>query len=204
MNDLPGRVAAQFRNPTGFAGRVAGRIMLVSNRKVNRFVVAQLQIDPDDRVLEIGFGPGGCITMLAECVTGRGKVAGIDPSSTMIALASSRNRRYLANGRVELKPGTVSAIPYPNDEFDKVCSINNIYFWPSLADDLREIRRTMKSGGILALAFRKEPRPNAPREPPSLDPHKIECLLTEACFGEIRIETCRIAPWTEACVLARK
>ena len=203
MNETSGFLAAQFRNPRGLWGRLAGRVMLVTNRKVNRFVVRQLDPQPNDQVLEIGFGPGGCIAMLADAVT-NGLVAGVDPSPTMLAFASRRNRRFVHTGRVQLKAGSVSAIPYPDDTFDKVCSINNVYFWPSLADDLREIRRTMKSGGTLALGFRKEPRPNSPVEPPSFDPEKMKCLLSVAGFGEIQVATCKIAPWTAACVLARK
>ncbi len=204
MSEFSGYLANQFRNPHGLWGRMAGRIMLVANRKVNRFIVDIMHVEPHDHVLEIGFGPGGCITMLAEQVNGQGKVAGVDPSATMIALASARNRRYLENGRVELKPGSASAIPYPDETFDKVCSINNIYFWMSPLDDLREIRRTMKPGGLLALAFRKEPRPDPPPEPPSRDPYKIECQLAAAGFRETRVETCTIRPWTAACVFARK
>jgi ubiquinone/menaquinone biosynthesis C-methylase UbiE len=126
-----------FRNPRGFLGRIAGLLMVITNRPLNRFVVEMLDVQPRDRVLEIGFGPGACIGMLAQRATD-GLVAGVDPSPTMIAQATARNRPFLRSGRVELKVGSVSAIPYPNASFDKVCSINNIYFWPSRGDDLRE------------------------------------------------------------------
>jgi hypothetical protein len=59
----------------------------------------------------------------------------------MIAHAGARNRTPLRSGRVELKVGSVSAIPYPDASFDKVCSINNIYFWPSRGADLRDPAR---------------------------------------------------------------
>ena len=203
MNERAGFVAAQFRNPHGLWGQIAGRIMLVTNRKVNRFVVETMNVKPDDRVLEIGFGPGGCITMLAQRAT-NGTVSGIDPSATMNALAATRNRELIRSGRVELKSASVSAIPYSDETFDKICSINNVYFWPSLVDDLREVRRTMKSDGLFALAFRKEPYSDAPIEPPSFDPDKMRSLLREAGYRESHLETCKIPPWTAACVLARK
>ena len=62
--------------------------------------------------------------MLAERAT-NGLVAGVDPSPTMIAQAGARNRIPLRSGRVELKVGSVSAIPYPEESFDKVCSNQN-------------------------------------------------------------------------------
>jgi ubiquinone/menaquinone biosynthesis C-methylase UbiE len=194
---------AHFRNPRGFLGRLAGLLMVMSNRRINRFVVEMLDVRERDHVLEIGFGPGACIAMLAKRATD-GLVAGVDPSPTMIAQASARNRAALRSGRVELKSGSVSAIPYPDGRFDKVCSINNIYFWPSPADDLREIRRVMKEGGTLALGFRIEQNPDSPSKLPSFDPDEAKRLLAAAGFRDPRAEVRETLPWTSACVLARK
>jgi ubiquinone/menaquinone biosynthesis C-methylase UbiE len=177
--------------------------MVITNRRINRFVVEMLDVQARDHVLEIGFGPGACIAMLAERAT-NGLVAGVDPSPTMIAQAGARNRTPLRSGRVELKVGSVSAIPYPDASFDKVCSINNIYFWPSRGDDLREIRRVMKEGGTLALAFRIEPNPASPSKLPSFDPEEAKRLLAAAGFRDARAEVRETAPWTAACVLAWK
>src|ERR1700682_5324213 len=121
--------------------------------------------------------------MLAERAT-NGLVAGVDPSPTMIAQAGARNRTDVRSGQVELKVGSVSAIPYPDGSFDKVCSINNIYFWPSRGDDLREIRRVMKDGGTLALGFRIEPNPASPSHLPSFDPEEAQRLLAAAGFRD--------------------
>ena len=194
---------AHFRNPQGFLGRIAGLLMVMSNRRVNRFVVEMLNVQPRDHVLEIGFGPGACIAMLAERATD-GKIAGVDPSSTMIAQAGARNRGAVRSGRVELKAGSVSAIPYPDGSFDRVCSVNNIYFWPARGHDLREIRRVMKDGGTLALAFRIEPNPSSPSRLPSFDPEEAKRLLAAAGFRNARAEVRETSPWTAACVLASK
>jgi ubiquinone/menaquinone biosynthesis C-methylase UbiE len=87
-----------FRNPKGFLGRIAGLLMVITNRPINRFVVEMLDVQPRDRVLEIGFGPGACIAMLAQRATD-GLVAGVDPSPTMNAQAAARNRPFLRSGR---------------------------------------------------------------------------------------------------------
>src|ERR1700720_1388412 len=107
---------AHFRNPQGFLGRIAGLLMVITNRRINRFVVEMLDVQLSDRVLEIGFGPGACIAMLAERAT-NGLVAGVDPSPTMVAQAAARNRTPLWSGHVELKLGRVSAIPYTDERF---------------------------------------------------------------------------------------
>jgi ubiquinone/menaquinone biosynthesis C-methylase UbiE len=105
----------------------------------------------------------------------------------MVAQASARNRSAVQSGRVELKVGSVSAVPYPHESFDNICSINNIYFWPSRADDLREIRRVMKDGGTPALGFRIEPNPASSSKLPSFDPDEAKRLLVSAGFRGVRV-----------------
>jgi len=53
-------IVGQFAHPQGRAGRVAGWVMAhrPSNRQRNSWVVWLLDVQPTDRVLEIGFGPG--------------------------------------------------------------------------------------------------------------------------------------------------
>src|SRR5260370_37190090 len=107
---------AHFRNPKGFLGRIAGLLMVMTNRRINRFVVEMLDVQARDRVLEIGFGPGACIAMLAERAA-NGLVAGVDPSPTMLAQAGGRNRTPIASGPVELKGARCSASPDPRKRF---------------------------------------------------------------------------------------
>ncbi len=57
---------AQFACPTGAVGRMVGHLMAVKNAKMNRFAVETLDAQPDDQVLEIGFGHGRAIQMIAE------------------------------------------------------------------------------------------------------------------------------------------
>lgn len=144
---------SQFELPRGLLGRLAGRGMAWWTRGANEFVVEQLDVQPADQVLEIGFGHGRTIGLLAKGAP-QGFVAGVDHSETMLKQASGRNRGLIEAGRVVLKLGSVSQIPYEDGRFDKACSVHNVYFWPSPVDDLREIRRVMKEGGRLVIGFR--------------------------------------------------
>ena len=58
---------AQFHQPTGAAGHVAGWIMgrRSSNVARNRWAVRLLDVQPSDRVIEFGCGPGVAIAALA-------------------------------------------------------------------------------------------------------------------------------------------
>jgi trans-aconitate methyltransferase len=86
------RVRAQFGRPTGVPGRIAGAIMAhrASNRRRNAWAVSLLDVQRDDRVLEIGFGPGVAIRELSARAP-EGHVCGLDHSAVMVQQAARRN-----------------------------------------------------------------------------------------------------------------
>ena len=53
-------IVAQFGKPTGLLGKFAGLIMSKrgSNLERNMWAISLLELQPKDRVLEVGFGPG--------------------------------------------------------------------------------------------------------------------------------------------------
>jgi ubiquinone/menaquinone biosynthesis C-methylase UbiE len=141
----------QFALPHGFGGRVVGLLMAVLNTDMERRAVKILSLSGGESVLEVGFGPGVGIRLLAKRLP-RGFVAGIDPSEVMIAQAARRNRPAIEAGRVELRAGTASSLPFDVDRFDAAVSVNNIQEWPSLRRDLGEVWRVLKPNGQLAVA----------------------------------------------------
>ena len=108
-----------------------------------------LDVRPDDRVLEVGFGPGVGIQLLLHRVPA-GSVAGIDYSQEK---AAARNAAALRNLRVDLRYGSVERMPFPDERFDKALAINSMQAWPDARPGLREIRRVLKHGGNVALGF---------------------------------------------------
>jgi len=66
-----------FAHPSGWLGRLAGRIMLWTNKQDD--VIGVLGVQPGDEVLEVGYGPGGLIRLLAER-TDAVSIRGVDPS----------------------------------------------------------------------------------------------------------------------------
>lgn len=153
MNKLrpPGKPNV-FALPTGLLGALAGWIMGRTGPEHNRWAVSKLGVRPGDSVLEIGFGPGVGIHLIAELVT-KGFVAGVDPSPVMLQQATKRNVRAIRSGRVDLRQGTVAALPFADARFDKVLSVNNIMLWPDLPANLREVHRVIRPGGLLVVAL---------------------------------------------------
>lgn len=144
----------QFMRPTGFLGLLAGVVMAVrpSNRERNDWAIDLLELGTDDRVLEIGFGPGYAIRKLTERCR-QCTVAGVDHSSTMLWFASRMNARAIAERRVQLKRASVSDIDA--GPFDRIFAVN-AYAWPDRLAALRKLRATLSPAGRLVIV--EQPR----------------------------------------------
>ena len=149
----PEFIARQGRHPTGLLGLLLARIMAVETAKENVRALDLLELRPGHRVLEVGFGHGRTIARAAARAS-PGFVAGVDPSERMLEMAARHNRRLIREGRVELKLGDSSRLPYEDGCFDRVYSVHTLYFWENPAAHLREIHRVMKAGARLVLGFR--------------------------------------------------
>jgi ubiquinone/menaquinone biosynthesis C-methylase UbiE len=143
---------SQFAHPQGFLGNLAGAIMAIENRRRNQWAISLLDLQATDRVLEIGFGPGWAIAEMSKTLT-HGKVVGVDASETMVVQAANRNRHAIRAGRVELKHAPATKLPFANDTFDKVLTVNSLPFWEDAHVGLNEIKRVLKTGGRIVVVL---------------------------------------------------
>jgi ubiquinone/menaquinone biosynthesis C-methylase UbiE len=126
--------------------------MAAETASVNERALALLGCRPDDHVLEIGFGHGRSLARAATLVP-MGFVAGVDVSEDMVRMASSRNRQFITDGRVEVQCADSTQLPYPEGRFDRVYAVHTLYFWHDPHVHLREIYRVMKAGARFVLGF---------------------------------------------------
>lgn len=153
--NLKTRLAPHIQKPGGgFWGWLAYRLMEARNRRMNEWAIALLDIQPHDYILEIGFGAGSSIARAAALAT-EGFVAGIDHSPDSVKRASRRNRAAIRARRVELRQGDAASLPYPDSMFDKAFCCGVIYYLPDPNIALREARRVLKPGGVLAVLARQ-------------------------------------------------
>jgi ubiquinone/menaquinone biosynthesis C-methylase UbiE len=158
------------------------------------WTVSLLDIQPNEHILEIGFGPGVALQHAAQKAV-NGLVAGIDFSPTMVRVASKRNAAALKAARVDLRHGEVSSLPFPDEAFDKAYAIHSIYFWPQPIDDLRELCRVLKPGGLLAITILptdkwSKKRPVPPEVFTLYRGDEVAQLLVKAGYRDVRVETC--------------
>lgn len=187
----PEFIARQSARPSGVLGRLVAWIMERETTPDNDAVVARLAVRPTDAVLEVGFGHGRTLELVAGQLSG-GFLAGIDPSSAMVAQTSARCRRQIAAGLVQLELGTVEALPFPDGRFDVVYSVHTLYFWPNAAAGLCEIARVLRPRGRLLLAYRPKSDPLVAQFPATvyrfhtLD--EVTRLLLESGYEDVRSE----------------
>jgi ubiquinone/menaquinone biosynthesis C-methylase UbiE len=148
-------LAGQSRRPKGVIGKLMGKLMNKVNAQMNETTIQLLGIDDDDYVLEIGFGNGKYIAEIIERVKGT-HVMGLDFSDEMVKTATKINKNSIKEGRVQIEQGEVEKIPFSNGMFDKIFTVNTIYFWSDPILGLQEIKRVLKPGGRLAITFRSK------------------------------------------------
>jgi len=144
------KVIAQCRKPAGLFGRYILWDMNQHHSKLTDWGLSHVAIDNNDTILDVGCGGGRTISKLAEMASG-GKVHGIDYSEESVTAAHRKNKRWIDIGRVSIREGAVSQLPFANNTFDLVTAIETHLFWRDLANDFREILGVLKSGGALLI-----------------------------------------------------
>src|SRR5919109_959189 len=140
-----GWLVRQGHNPTGPAGRATGWMMgrRSSNVRRNRWAVELLPVEPTDRVLELGCGPGVAIAALATRAT-RGLVVGVDHSQVMIRQARRRNAAAIRAGRVRLIHAPVERLQVTDGPFDAALAGNPGGMCGEPTPPLRDLRRLVR------------------------------------------------------------
>jgi SAM-dependent methyltransferase len=126
--------------------------MRTMNRAQQQEVVALLGDLHGADVLEVGHGPGALLALLA-AQPGVGRVTGVDPSADMRYLAIRSLAWPIAQGRVDIRPGDAAATGLPNACVDVVVSVNTVSIWPDLDAGAAELRRVLRPGGRLVIAW---------------------------------------------------
>jgi ubiquinone/menaquinone biosynthesis C-methylase UbiE len=121
-----------------------------SHSKLTDWGFEHISIEDRYTILDVGCGGGRTVSKLAAIAT-QGKVFGVDYSDESVAATNRTNARSIDLGRVEIRQGSVSQLPFPDGMFDLVTAVETHFWWPNLPGDMREVFRVMKPGGTLVL-----------------------------------------------------
>lgn len=188
----PATLAKHLGNPEGAIGKAVTASLNKCNAGGYSAALKKLSLNAGDRIIEIGFGNGQeipRILSLSKDVT----YFGLDISNTMVADATEFNIDAIRQGRVTLTRGTSARIPADAHSFDKALALNTIYFWENPVDDLRELRRVLRTGGRLVLGalapWSAVGRPVFQHGFRFYEQPEIKGLLARAGFANVFIDT---------------
>jgi ubiquinone/menaquinone biosynthesis C-methylase UbiE len=104
-----------------------------------------MDLRPGDRVLDLGCGAGWATRLLARLVADDGRqVVGLDVSDEMIRLAQESSKAF---ANIQYVVGSAQLIPWEDNFFDKVLSVESFYYYPDQDRALDELFRVTAPGG---------------------------------------------------------
>ena len=121
-----------------------------------RWAVDNLDVQPDDVILEIGCGYGHSIPLICEQLS-TGKLTAIDRSAKMASAASESNAKFIEAGKADIFHHDILDSFLPDSSFDKIFLFNINVFWMDPVAELAEIRRLLKPNGRFFLFHQPPP-----------------------------------------------
>lgn len=145
-------MSQQLRCPTGKEGRELALNMLERNKGMIIDSLSSLRIQEKNRILELGTGNGAHLPLLFARAS-RLKYFGLDISKDMEDEAKRNNESFIVDNRALFSHYDGESIPYVHSFFDRILTVNTIYFWERPVTFLNELHRVLKPGGICVIAF---------------------------------------------------
>ena len=184
-------VARQLRKPDGANGLEIAERLNTTNAEMISTTIQTAMVNDNNLVLELGPGNGQHVNEVLSQADGLGYV-GLEISETMWAEAKARNSTPPPSTSVRFELYDGSVFPLGNDEFDRLFTVNTIYFWEDPAHTLAEIHRVLKPGGRAVVSFVDAPfledRPFAQYGFTSYDSASITALVAGSAFQTVEIE----------------
>ena len=158
-------VLAQHYSTTSLGGAWLGFVATMEARAKGGYLetvgrmVDETRLQPGERVLDVGCGPGTLDCWLAHRTGGANPIVGVDISPYLTREAAALARGERLDGVIEFREGSAEALPFPENSFDVSLSFTLI----QLVDAnqmLAEMVRVTKPGGRVGVVGRGDDRPN--------------------------------------------
>jgi len=123
--------------------RVAGEFL----NQLKRRTYTRMEIEPGNKVLDVGCGPGIDTMALSQLVGAAGEVYGVDYDNAMVAEAEQRAEKAGISAWVRHKHSDAASLPFDTDYFDSCRSERLFQHLPNPAKALEEMARVTKVNG---------------------------------------------------------
>lgn len=177
---LDDKLLINARKPEGRLGNELIDNMNINHENLARWSVSHLDVSENDIILDIGCGGGVNVKRFLEMTAN--KVFGLDYSTLSVERSVELNQKAIDEGRCEIVEGSVSDLPFEDDTFDIVTAFETVYFWPDFVNDLAEVLRVLRDGGVMMIANEALPKKNDARQ------KELERLLDSKIYSKNELE----------------
>ena len=130
------------RNATGYE-QLMGRW----SQKLAPLFIDFVGVADGEKILDVGCGTGSLTFALARAAD-LGEIAAIDYSQVFVDEAIRRN----THPRIKVQQADACALPFEGGTFDRALALLVLHFVPESAKAVAEMRRVVRSGGVVAAA----------------------------------------------------
>ena len=145
-------IADQLKEPHGAKGMDMAAMMHETNIGMTVSAIESLAIVDDDTMLELGHGNAGHLKYIFD-EHPTIHYYGLETSLLMHEEAQTSNQAYVTGGQATFHLYDGTNIPFDENSFDKIFTVNTIYFWANPLDLLSSLYRVLKPGGRLSITF---------------------------------------------------
>ncbi len=147
---MVGEKITQCMKPHGEEGLETIENMNENHREISEFAFECIDVNGDERILDIGCGGGVNIEKFLKLTSNN--VDGLDYSEVSVASSIKQNKDAVDNGRCTVIQADVSDMPIEDERYDLATAFETIYFWPEIQETFKEVSRVIKPNGRFMIA----------------------------------------------------
>lgn len=145
-------IASQLSHPSGEKGLEMAEMMNETNSGMTKNAISNLDLTSGDAVLELGHGNAGHLNVVfSTCENVH--YTGLEISTLMNQEAQRLNKPVVDTKKASFVLYDGKQIPFSDDQFDKLLTVNTLYFWKNPLEMLAELSRVLKPKALFSLTF---------------------------------------------------
>lgn len=151
MNETEKSITEQGNpaKPVGKAGEEMLIRMNASHYDVTGWALDFMELSGNETVLDIGCGGGETLNRISQKTTGH--LTGLDYSPVSVKMTGQRNAEIIASGRMNVIEASVEKMPFSDNSFDRIITVESFYFWKNPPENLKEVYRVLATDGIFLI-----------------------------------------------------
>lgn len=145
-------LASQLGMPSGAKGLEVAQLMNKSNINMTLHAISKLSLYEGNKILELGHGNGEHLKYLLK-LSELSTYHGLEISDLMHQEAQRINQHFIECKQAFFQLYDGLNLPFRNNYFDRIFTVNTIYFWQDPIYLINELYRITKPKGILNITF---------------------------------------------------